>query len=109
MHSIRIGSDQRLVPTPSHKYDEIGLLTHDINHLLSSVEDNINLERALRQEVEELENRFRDIFEQSSHGIAIVDIDGKMKLHNPSFRNIIGKPSFEKNFSARPRFILHRL
>ena len=96
LHSIRIGSDQRLVPTPSHKYDEIGLLTHDINHLLSSVEDNINLERSLRQEVEELENRFRDIFEQSSHGIAIVDIDGKMKLHNPSFRNIIGKPSFEK-------------
>ena len=43
-----------------------------------------------------LENRFSDIFEQSSHGIAIVDIDGKMKLHNPSFRNIIGKPSFEK-------------
>lgn len=96
LHSIRIGSDQRLVPTPSHKYDEIGLLTHDINHLLSSVEDNINLERSLRQEVEELQNRFRDIFEQSSHGIAIVDIDGKMKLHNPSFKNIIGQPCFEK-------------
>ncbi len=96
LHSIRIGSDQRLVATKTHKNDEIGLLTNDINELLSSVEENISLERALRLEVEELENRFRDIFEQSSHGIAIVDTNGRMKLHNPSFKNIIGKELFEK-------------
>ncbi len=96
LHNIRVGSDQRLVPTQSHKYDEIGSLTHDINELLSSVEENINSERTLRLEVEELESRFRDIFEQSSHGIAIVDIDGKMKLHNPSFKNIIGEGCFQK-------------
>ncbi|SFK70277.1 sensor domain-containing diguanylate cyclase [Methylophaga sulfidovorans] len=96
LHNIRVGSDQRLVPTQSHKYDEIGSLTHDINELLSSVEENINSERTLRLEVEELENRFRDIFEQSSHGIAIVDTDGKMKLHNPSFKNIIGEKCFQK-------------
>lgn len=96
LHGIRIGSDQRLVPTRSHKYDEIGLLTRDINELLSSVEENINRERTLRLEVEELENRFKDIFEQSSHGIAIVDINGRMKLHNPSFKTIIGDDCFKK-------------
>lgn len=96
LHGIRIGSEERIIPTQSHQYDEIGLLTHDINELLNSVEENINLERTLRLEVEELENRFRDIFEQSSHGIAIVDIDGKMRLHNPSFKQIIGDECFQK-------------
>lgn len=91
LHKIRIGSFERLNIAPSHQYDELGSLTNDINTLLISAQENFERERQLRLEVQELEKRFRGIFEQSSHGIAITNQLGSLQLHNPSFANIIGK------------------
>jgi diguanylate cyclase (GGDEF)-like protein/PAS domain S-box-containing protein len=90
LHNITPGSDQRIACPAEHTSDEIGLLTGDINQLLKSVEMTLNSERALRTEVEEFERRFRGIFEQTSGGIALIDNEGYLKVHNPSFEKILG-------------------
>lgn len=90
LHTITLGSGQRIECPASHVHDEIGLLAADINQLLNSVEITLARERSLRTEVEELERRFRGIFEQTSGGIALIDHEGYLKVHNPSFEKIVG-------------------
>ncbi len=90
LHDITPGSGQTIVCPSEHVSDEIGLLARDINGLLESAEKTLNRERSLRFEVEEFERRFRGIFEQTSGGIALIDNDGYLKVHNPSFEKILG-------------------
>jgi diguanylate cyclase (GGDEF)-like protein/PAS domain S-box-containing protein len=90
LHDITPGSAQTIVCPPEHASDEIGLLARDINRLLESAEKTLNRERSLRFEVEEFERRFRGIFEQTSGGMALIDNDGYLKMHNPSFEKILG-------------------
>jgi diguanylate cyclase (GGDEF)-like protein/PAS domain S-box-containing protein len=90
LHNITPGSGQRIECPAEHVSDEIGLLAGDINQLLESVEKTLTRERALRFEVEQLERRFRGIFEQTSGGIALIDNDGYLQVHNPSFEKILG-------------------
>tara|TARA_R110001606_G_scaffold395664_1_gene568368 strand:- start:50798 stop:52399 length:1602 start_codon:yes stop_codon:yes gene_type:complete len=90
LHTITLGSGQRIEHSAKHAHDEVGLLVADINRLLNSVEVTLDRERYLRTEVEELERRFRGIFEQTSGGIALIDHDGYLKVHNPSFEKIVG-------------------
>jgi len=90
LHTITPGSGQRIALPTEHIHDEIGLLVADINQLLTSVEITLSSERALRNEVEELERRFRGIFEQTSGGIALINHQGYLKVHNPSFEKIVG-------------------
>lgn len=90
LHTITLGSGQRIECPATHAHDEIGLLAADINQLLNSVEITLARERSLRTEVEELERRFRGIFEQTSGGIALIDHEGYLKVHNPSFEKIVG-------------------
>lgn len=96
LHAIKIGSDQRIKYAAKHTHDEIGLLTADINSLLNSVELALDKERYLRQEVEELERRFRGIFEQTSGGIALIDEHGYLKVHNPAFENMVGQKRMQR-------------
>ena len=90
LHDITPGSGQTIACPSEHISDEIGLLTRDINRLLESSEKTLNRERSLRFEVEEFERRFRGIFEQTSRGMALIDNDGYLKMHNPSFEKILG-------------------
>jgi diguanylate cyclase (GGDEF)-like protein/PAS domain S-box-containing protein len=90
LHNITPGSDQRIEPPIKHVNDEIGLLVADVNQLLKSAEITLDRERSLRTEVEELERRFRRIFEQTSGGIALITEQGYLKVHNPSFEKIVG-------------------
>lgn len=96
LHNITPGSEQRIERPVEHIHDEIGLLVDDINQLLESVEKTFKRERSLREEVEELERRFRSIFEQTSGGIALIDQDGYLKVHNPSFEKVIGQSRMDR-------------
>ena len=84
------GSKDRIKPSKTHARDEVGSLVNDINHLLTSVESTLDQEKCLRLEIESLGKQFRLIFENASGGIALVDGSGKLKLHNPSFKKVIG-------------------
>lgn len=96
LHNITPGSGQRIETPVEHAYGEIGLLAKDINQLLESVEKTFIRERALRTEVEQLERRFRGIFEQTSGGIALIDQYGYLKVHNPSFERLLGPHRMER-------------
>ncbi len=96
LHKITIGSKERISVASLHSNDELGTLVSDINRLLSSVESTLNSERTLRLEVESLEQRFRSIFEQASGGIALIDRDGFLKVHNPYFEKILGLERMSK-------------
>lgn len=96
LHHITPGSAQRIQIPFEHERGEIGLLAGDINQLLESVQNTLNSERSLRTEVEELERRFRNIFEQTSGGIALIDHHGYLKVHNPSFEKIVGQSRMDR-------------
>ncbi len=90
LHSFTLNNPQPLAVPKFHQGDEIGALFEDSNKLLGSVAEAFKRERALRQEMEQLENQFRHIFEQASSGIAILDLQGTPKVLNPSFEAMIG-------------------
>jgi len=106
LHNITPGSKQRIHPETRHRNDEIGMLAADINHLLTSVETTLNRERALREEVENLERRFRSIFEQASGAIALLDQDGFLKVHNPSFERMFGAERMQRLMASDDRVSL---
>lgn len=89
LHVIPPGSSQRLECPKRHQDDEIGLLIHDANELLTATQNTLEGERRLRIYAESLEKQFRLIFENASCGIALVDQQGKIILNNPSFRELM--------------------
>ncbi|NQY26322.1 MAG: GGDEF domain-containing protein [Piscirickettsiaceae bacterium] len=91
LHFITPGDGRRLELPPKHNQDEISVLVDDINTLLNSAQKQIDTERTLRFDIEKLEKRFRTIFEQGSGGIALINFDGYLQVHNPSFMHILGK------------------
>jgi diguanylate cyclase (GGDEF)-like protein/PAS domain S-box-containing protein len=90
LHAIKPGSHLRIPLIASHNQDEIGMLASDINHLLTSVENQLKQERTLRKAVENLEQRFRNIFENTSGGIALIDEHGHVQMQNPAFEKMLG-------------------
>jgi diguanylate cyclase (GGDEF)-like protein/PAS domain S-box-containing protein len=90
LHRITPGDGNRVNVAKHHRRDEIGLLTKDINALLSTVETMLDEERQLRQRVEALEHRFRGIFEDSSAGIFLIHEQGMLSAANPAFFRITG-------------------
>ena len=85
LHRITPGDGSRLDVDTLHRGDEIGLLAGDINSLLYTVEKMLEEERQLRHRVEQLETRFRGIFEDSSAGIFLVREQGTLVTANPAF------------------------
>ena len=90
LHRIIPGDGNRVPVTSSSRSDEIGLLARDINSLLGTVEQMLDEERQLRHRVEQLEHRFRGIFEDSSAGIFLVQEKGLLVTANPAFFSITG-------------------
>lgn len=85
LHRIIPGDGGRVQVAGLHRGDEIGQLTGDINTLLLTVEAMLEEERQLRHRVEQLETRFRGIFEDSSAGIFLVRDQGLLITANPAF------------------------
>lgn len=71
------------------KPDEIGTLISGINALISALKLKLLEERGLREKTETLEKRFRLIFEQASAGIAVIDSDNKIMVHNQAFEDLM--------------------
>lgn len=88
LHRIVPGDGRRLAAM--QRSDEIGLLVSDINSLLGTVEKMLDEERQLRHRVEQLENRFRSLFEDSSAGIFLVGEQGQLVTANPAFYQLTG-------------------
>jgi diguanylate cyclase (GGDEF)-like protein/PAS domain S-box-containing protein len=65
--------------------DEIGKLTTGINSLMHELHLTISNERNLREKTQELESKFRLIFEQASAGICLLDEDNTITTFNPAF------------------------
>ena len=90
LHGITPGDGERLNITGLHRGDEIGLLTGDINTLLHTVDLMLKEERQLRHRVEQLEMRFRGIFEDSSAGIFLMSDKTRLITANPTFFRLTG-------------------
>lgn len=73
-----------------NKRDEIGFLVKGTNALISAVKVNFTAERTLRLRTEELERRFRLLFDKASIGIGLVSLSNGVLLMNPVFEQIVG-------------------
>lgn len=97
LHRITPGDGNRLDVLGMHRSNEIGLLVSDINSLLGTVEKMLGEERELRHRVEQLENRFRGIFEDSSAGIFLITGQGQLVTANPAFFAMINSDQSNDN------------
>jgi diguanylate cyclase (GGDEF)-like protein len=66
--------------------DEISKLIMGINSLMHALQQTIRNERELRTKTQELEARFRLIFEQASAGICLVNQQNMITTYNPAFK-----------------------
>jgi diguanylate cyclase (GGDEF)-like protein len=90
LHRVLPGSDDRLACPDMHRDNEIGRLVTDTNQLLESVQHTLAQERNLRQVVDQLQKKFRLIFESASSGIALIDYEGRVQVCNASFAKLFG-------------------
>lgn len=95
LHGINPGGPERLGLPRRHRGNEIGRLVHDINRLLDLVQTRLDSERGLRLEIQDLEQRFRLIFERASVGIFLLDRQGCLVMANQAFRDILGRASVD--------------
>ncbi len=102
LHQITPGDGKRLYGRDFKRSDELGLLVGDVNGLLITVDTILEDERQLRRRVEQLEHRFRGIFEDSSAGIFLVHAThGSLVTANPAFFKLTGlDPAKEEELAA---------
>ena len=74
------------------KRDEISRLTHGINALMHELKLIISNEQSLRKKTQELEAKFRLIFEQASAGICLLDDKNIITTFNPAFKHYFTVP-----------------
>ncbi|MEL0632659.1 diguanylate cyclase [Pseudoalteromonas carrageenovora] len=74
------------------KRDEISRLTHGINALMNELHLTISNEQTLRKKTQELEAKFRLIFEQASAGICLLDSKNSITTFNPAFKHYFTVP-----------------
>ncbi|WP_415888595.1 diguanylate cyclase domain-containing protein [Neptuniibacter sp. SY11_33] len=91
LHVIKPGTSQRVVTPTGHDQDEIGLLVNDSNNLLQEMQETIQQKNQLFDEVQKLEQKFRLLFDNARVGIALVNMDGQLLMHNPAFASIVGE------------------
>ena len=90
---ITPGTNATLEVPPHHAEDEIGSLVHGINTLIFNLNTSLAQERSLRERTEQVERRFRLIFEKASAGICLVDEDNSMLEVNEAFCMLSGSQS----------------
>lgn len=100
------GSGARLDVPRGHADDEIGSLVHSSNNLLATTERTLDEERALRAQVEKMEERYRRIFETTHVGIMVLDQHGQLITSNPALLSrIVGLGSETVEHVQHQRFI----
>ncbi|WP_077284572.1 diguanylate cyclase domain-containing protein [Cognaticolwellia aestuarii] len=78
------------------KRDEISRLTQGINALMHELQLTISNEQELRKKTQELEAKFRLIFEQASAGICLLDEKNNITTFNPAFKHYFTMPGEEE-------------
>jgi diguanylate cyclase (GGDEF)-like protein/PAS domain S-box-containing protein len=78
------------------KRNEISSLSRKTNMLISALKQQFLSERELRESTEELQRKFRLLFEQSTAGIGLLSPDGQITIANPAFNQL-----FEKNVTGQ--------
>jgi diguanylate cyclase (GGDEF)-like protein len=89
LHDIGSGEKQRIPTLKNNNNDELGQLRTDINSLLSTLEDKFNDEYALRQNIESMEQQLRHMYNSSSAGLFLLDLEGRLLTSNSTLRNIL--------------------
>ncbi|MBF7074406.1 diguanylate cyclase [Glaciecola sp. MH2013] len=79
--------------------DEIMALSQKTNSLISALKIQFLSERELREATEELQKRFRLLFEQATAGIGLLDSQGKISIANPAFQSLFGSDVEGLNFA----------
>jgi diguanylate cyclase (GGDEF)-like protein/PAS domain S-box-containing protein len=97
LHAITAGEQERLEPLPGNRDDELGQLVEDINGLLETVQERFRVEHKLREEIEIIEQRLRNIFETTSAGIFLLDEAGRLLTANPTLSRVINLPHLSPN------------
>jgi diguanylate cyclase (GGDEF)-like protein/PAS domain S-box-containing protein len=97
LHAITAGEQARLAKLPSHQDDELGQLVDDINGLLDTVEEKFEAEHLLLQKVQALGDQLRDIFENTSAGIFLLDEHGALQTANPTLSRVLAIPEAKIN------------
>lgn len=90
-HQITPGDSCRIDVPSAHKRNEIGALVDDINVLLDAVNNQIDNERELRAETENLSKKFRFIFERASAGIGLLNANNQLIVANPALLRLLGQ------------------
>ncbi|MCL2912452.1 diguanylate cyclase [Shewanella corallii] len=79
------GANAMLTVPRRHEKDEIGCLVRGINTLINNLNESLEQERGLRARTEQLERKFRLIFEKASAGICLVDSNNALLEVNEAF------------------------
>lgn len=79
--------------------NEISSLSNKINLLIAALKQQFLSERKLRESTEELQRRFRLLFEQATAGIGLLSADGKITIANPALSQLFGKELDGQDFA----------
>lgn len=90
LRGMQPGTSERLETPRLHEGDEIGVLVHGANDLLSANEVALQRERDMRSEIERMEARYRQIFDSSSAGIFVLSAGGHLINCNPTVLRLTG-------------------
>ena len=79
--------------------NEISSLSNKTNLLIAALKHQFLSERRLRESTEELQRRFRLLFEQATAGIGLLSADGKISIANPALSQLFSRELDGQDFS----------
>lgn len=81
------------------KRNEISNLSRKTNMLIAALKEQFLSERKLRESTEELQKRFRLLFEQATAGIGLLSSDGRITIANPAFHQLFANDVTDTEFA----------
>ena len=93
LNKIRAGEEQQILTLKNNTDDELGLLRTNINSLLSELKEKLNNEVTLRQDIQSMEQQLRHMYDASSAGLFLLDLQGVLLTSNSTLKTIINLSS----------------
>lgn len=93
VEDIDTSAPQKMLPIDIGytKRNEISALSTKTNVLIAALKEQFLSERSLRESTEELQRKFRLLFEHSTAGIGLLTSDGLITIANPAFHQLFAK------------------
>ncbi|NOQ15357.1 MAG: diguanylate cyclase [Methyloprofundus sp.] len=89
VHAIKAGDNSFIPILENHKDNELGRLINDINNLLHNQEQKFTQEQRLRKSIQHMEQQLRHIFDSSSAGLFLLDINGQLISYNQTLLKVL--------------------